>query len=50
MSLRQLWVRIRALPSDSPLSNVLREEFAAAEEQQSHDELLDTLTRYKPKG
>lgn len=50
MSLRQVWVRIRALPPDSPLWIVLRGEFAEAEEQAHYDDTVEAVNRYKPKG
>lgn len=50
MSLRQTWVRIKALPQDSPLSVELRREEAAAEEQRHYDETEEAINRYKATG
>lgn len=47
MTLRQAWVRIRALPYDSPLAYALRDEAEAAEREQQKAELDDALTRYR---
>jgi hypothetical protein len=43
-------VRVKALPHDSPLWFILREERDRAEEQQRSAELDDALNRYRPKG
>lgn len=43
MSLRALWVRIKALPIDSPLMLQLEHDRAAAEAQSEIDSLDETL-------
>lgn len=50
MTLRQAWVRVRALPYDSPLAGALRDAAERAEQEQRSAALDDALTRYRPKG
>jgi hypothetical protein len=50
MTIRQLWVRIQALPPDSPLHGALRAEHEKAEQAKRSAALDDVHNRYKPKG
>lgn len=49
MSLRQVWVRIQALPDDAPLWNAVRVEHELAEERRKLHDLDNVLDMFKPK-
>lgn len=46
MSLRQLWVRVRALPEDSPLANALARARDEAAEAKKLDDLNNALSMF----
>jgi hypothetical protein len=45
--LRQLWVRLKALPSDAPLWSALRAADEKVEAEQHAADIDDALTRYR---
>lgn len=47
LTLRQLWVRLKALPGDSPLHDSLVREREEAEEARRAADLDDALNRYR---
>jgi hypothetical protein len=49
MTIRQVWVRVKALPHDAPLWAAERAAIEKAEKQQRDTALDDALTRYQPK-
>jgi len=49
-TLRQVWVRIQALPYESPLHAALREAEKQAEAARASAALDDVHNRYAPKG
>jgi hypothetical protein len=49
MTIRQLWVRIRALPADAPLWESYRAEEQKAEQAKRSAALDDVHNRYLPK-
>ena len=49
MTLRQVWVRIQALPDDAPLWLAVRAEQEVAAEKQTLRDLDNVLDMFKPK-
>ena len=49
MTLRQVWVRIKALPDDAPLWTAIRAVQEAAAERQQLRDLDNVLDMFKPK-
>jgi hypothetical protein len=49
MTLRQVWVRIQALPEDAPLWNAVRAAREVAAERQQLADLDNVLDMFKPK-
>lgn len=49
MSLRQFWVRLKALPDDSPLHDAFRAAQAKAEIDQQSRDVDDALEMMRPK-
>lgn len=47
MTLRQLWVRIKALPYDAPLLVEIRALAEKAEEERGTHEVTDALSRFR---
>lgn len=47
LTLRQLWVRLKALPADSPLHESLLREQQEADEAKRVADLDDALNRYR---
>lgn len=49
MTLRQVWVRIQALPGDAPLWEAVRADQEVAAERQKLRDLDNVLDMFKPK-
>lgn len=50
MSLRELWVRVQALPHDAPLWTVQAAAVEKAKAEKRSADIDDALNRYKQKG
>jgi len=50
MTLRQVWVRIKALPPEAPLRSELRREVEEAEDEQRRRDLDSALSPYQRGG
>lgn len=48
LSLRQVWVRYRALPAEAPIWAVLRDEYEKAENEKREAEVAALLAQFQP--